>query len=185
MWEILILVVAGLFLLGPERLPEAARWLGSAVRQVKEYATGAQDHLKRELGPEFDKIQQPLNDLRSLRSFNPRTAITRSLFSDDEPVKRNGHSPGARGTAGGLGAAAAGGAAAAAAGGAATSGSTAPGSTSGASTSGGTASQSSASGGTTAAGTPQTGTTATAPAGPVPQQPLAADERPPVDPDAT
>ena len=110
MWEILVLVVAGLFILGPERLPEAARWLGSAVRQVKEYATGAQNHLKKELGPEFDQIQQPLNDLRSLRSFNPRRAITRSLFADDEPVKPNGFAPGPNGasaatTAGAAGAA--------------------------------------------------------------------------------
>lgn len=115
--EILVLVVAGLFILGPERLPEAAAWLGRAVRKVKEFATGAQDHLKKELGPEFDQIQQPLNDLRSLRSLNPRTAITRSLFSDDGfagPVKPNGFAPGAAGTAAGAaGAAAAGGAAAA------------------------------------------------------------------------
>ena len=98
MWEILVLVVAGLFILGPERLPDAARWLGSAVRRVKEYATGAQNHLKKELGPEFDQLQQPLNDLRSLRSFNPRRAITRSLFADDDPVKPNGHAPSAPGS---------------------------------------------------------------------------------------
>jgi sec-independent protein translocase protein TatB len=115
-WEILVLVVAGLFILGPERLPEAARWLGSAVRQVKDYATGAQNHLKKELGPEFDQIRQPLDDLRSLRSLNPRRAITRSLFSDD-PVKPNGFAPGAAGANGA--AAAAGGAAAAGAGAAA------------------------------------------------------------------
>lgn len=141
MWEILVLVVAGLFILGPERLPEAARWLGSAVRKVKEYATGAQNHLKKELGPEFDQIQQPLNDLRSLRSFNPRRAITRSLFADDEPVKPNGFAPGAGG-ASAAGAAIAAGAA-----------------------------------GGAAASTPP-------PSRPA-QQPLAANEQPPVDPDAT
>ncbi|MEU9820466.1 Sec-independent protein translocase protein TatB [Pseudonocardia alni] len=114
--EILVLVVAGLFILGPERLPEAAAWVGRAVRKVKEFATGAQDHLKKELGPEFDQIQQPLNDLRSLRSLNPRTAITRSLFSDDGfagPVKPNGFAPGAGTAAAAGGVAAAGGAAAA------------------------------------------------------------------------
>lgn len=110
--ELLVLVVAGLFILGPERLPDAAAWVGRAVRQVKDFASGAQNHLKKELGPEFDQIQQPLNDLRSLRSLNPRTAITRSLFSDDTsspPVKPNGFAPG---PAGGAAAAALGGAAA-------------------------------------------------------------------------
>lgn len=89
--EILVLIVAGLFILGPERLPEAARWLGKAINQVREYATGARDHLRKELGPEFDEIQKPLNDLRGLRNLNPKTAITRTLFAEDEPVKPNGY----------------------------------------------------------------------------------------------
>ena len=49
--EVLILVVAGLFILGPERLPSAAAWLGKAVRQVKDYASGAREQLRSELGP--------------------------------------------------------------------------------------------------------------------------------------
>lgn len=96
--EILVLIVAGLFILGPERLPEAARWLGSAIKQVRDYATGARDHLKNELGPDFDQLQQPLNDLRGLRDFNPKRAITRTLFSDDEPTKPNGYATTASGT---------------------------------------------------------------------------------------
>jgi sec-independent protein translocase protein TatB len=87
--EILVLVVAGLFILGPERLPSAAAWLGKTVRQVREYATGARDQLRRELGPEFDELRKPLEDLRGLRDFNPRTAVRRTLFDDDPPVKPN------------------------------------------------------------------------------------------------
>ena len=81
--EILVLVVAGLFILGPERLPSAAAWVGKTVRQVREYATGARDQLQRELGPEFDELRKPLEDLRGLRNFNPRTAVRRTLFDDD------------------------------------------------------------------------------------------------------
>jgi sec-independent protein translocase protein TatB len=90
--EIFVLVVAGLFILGPERLPSAAAWVGRTVRQVREYATGARDQLRRELGPEFDELRKPLEDLRGLRDFNPRTAVRRTLFDDPEPpVKPNGH----------------------------------------------------------------------------------------------
>ena len=96
--EILVLVVAGLFILGPERLPSAAAWLGKTMRQVREYATGARDQLRRELGPEFDELRKPLEDLRGLRDFNPRTAVRRTLFDDDPadsgpvpPVKPNGY----------------------------------------------------------------------------------------------
>ncbi len=85
--ELVIIIVAGLFILGPERLPSAAAWLGRTIRQVREYATGAREQLRSELGPEFDELRQPLEDLRGLRNFNPRafnprSAITRHLLDD-------------------------------------------------------------------------------------------------------
>jgi sec-independent protein translocase protein TatB len=95
--EFLVLIVAGLLILGPERLPSAAAWLGRTVRQVREYADGAREQLRSELGPEFDELRAPLEDLRGLRGFNPRgfnprgfhprSAITRHLFDDldDDP----------------------------------------------------------------------------------------------------
>jgi sec-independent protein translocase protein TatB len=88
--EILVLMVAGLFILGPERLPSAAAWVGRTIRQVREYATGARDQLRSELGPEFDELRKPLEDLRGMRSFNPRTAVKRSLFDDVLDEKPNG-----------------------------------------------------------------------------------------------
>lgn len=82
--EILVLVIAGLFILGPERLPEAAAWLGRTIRQVRNYATGATEQLRGEFGTDFDEIRKPLEELRSLRNFNPRTAATNMLFGDDD-----------------------------------------------------------------------------------------------------
>ena len=102
--EILVLVVAGLFILGPERLPGAAAWVGRTVRQVRQYATGAREQLRNELGPEFDELRKPLEELRGLRNFNPRTAATQALFGDDEPaVKPNGFAPGPNGASNGAG----------------------------------------------------------------------------------
>lgn len=94
--EFLVLAVAGLFILGPERLPSAAAWLGRTVRQVREYASGAQEQLRSELGPEFDELRKPLEDLRGLRGFNPRSAITRHLFDDldNDPLDSWGKSGG-------------------------------------------------------------------------------------------
>jgi sec-independent protein translocase protein TatB len=91
--ELLVLIVAGLFILGPDRLPEAAAWLGRTIRQVKGFAAGARDQLRGEFGPEFDELRKPLDELRSLRDFNPRTAVQRTLFEDDPPAKPNGHAP--------------------------------------------------------------------------------------------
>jgi sec-independent protein translocase protein TatB len=102
--EFLILAVAGLLILGPERLPSAMAWLGRTVRQIREYANGAREQLRNELGPEFDELRAPLEDLRGLRGFNPRgfnprTAITHHLFDDldsgpfDDVFKPNGYTP--------------------------------------------------------------------------------------------
>jgi len=92
--EIVVLVVAGLFILGPERLPSAAAWVGRSIRQVKEYANGAREQLRGELGPEFDELRKPLEELRGLRDFNPRNVVKRTLFDDPAPVKPNGFAPG-------------------------------------------------------------------------------------------
>ena len=63
---------------------------GKTSRQVREYATGARDQLRRELGPEFDELRKPLEELRGLRDFNPRTAVRRTLFDDDpDPADRS------------------------------------------------------------------------------------------------
>ena len=78
--DFLVLIVAGLFILGPERLPGAARWLGKTVRQVREYATGARDQLQSELGPEFEELRKPLQDLGKLRNFDPKRVVTQHLL---------------------------------------------------------------------------------------------------------
>jgi len=96
--EILILVVAGLFILGPERLPAAAAWLGRSVRKVREYASGAREQLRSEMGDEsFEEFRKPLQDLQQLRNFDPRRAVTKHLFDDIDTgnghTKANGHTP--------------------------------------------------------------------------------------------
>ncbi|MGW4592107.1 Sec-independent protein translocase protein TatB [Amycolatopsis thermoflava] len=93
--EILVLIVAGLFILGPERLPEAAAWLGRSVRKVRDFATGARQQLKEEMGSDFEQFQKPLEDLRQLRNFDPRRAVTQHLFDGDpDPLGINGLSGG-------------------------------------------------------------------------------------------
>lgn len=81
--EIIVLIIAGLFILGPERLPEAAAWLGRGMRKVRDFATGARQQLKDEMGPEYEEFRKPIEDLRGLRNFDPRHAVTQHLFDGD------------------------------------------------------------------------------------------------------
>ncbi|MDT8915247.1 Sec-independent protein translocase TatB [Amycolatopsis sp. PS_44_ISF1] len=85
--HLLVLLVAGLFVLGPERLPESARWLAQAVHKVRGFASGAQAQLRSELGPEFQELRKPLQELQSLREFSPRTVVSRYLLDDDAPER--------------------------------------------------------------------------------------------------
>ncbi|MDD7937775.1 Sec-independent protein translocase protein TatB [Actinomycetospora lutea] len=80
--ELLVLALVGLFVLGPERLPAAASWVANTVRTIRDYATGARDQLRQELGPEFDELRKPLEDLRSVRDLDPRRAVRQNLFSE-------------------------------------------------------------------------------------------------------
>lgn len=80
--EVLVIALAGLFVLGPERLPAAASWLGRTIRQAKEYAAGAQAQIRAELGPEFDDLRRPIAELRKVRNLDPRRAAFDALLRD-------------------------------------------------------------------------------------------------------
>ena len=82
--EMLVLVVAGLVILGPERLPGAIRWTSSAVRQARDYLSGATSQLREDLGPEFDDLREPLSELQKLRGMTPRAALTKHLLDGDD-----------------------------------------------------------------------------------------------------
>jgi sec-independent protein translocase protein TatB len=88
-WEILVIVVVGIVVFGPDRLPEYARQAGRMARQLRKFAQSAQQDLRDELGPEYADLK--LSDL------DPRVAIRKhileSLDEDDldptgKPVER-------------------------------------------------------------------------------------------------
>ena len=84
--ELVIIVIAGLVILGPERLPGAMSWLARSIKQVRAYATGAQTQLRDELGPEFEDLRKPLSELQQLRGMTPRAAITKHLLDGDDSI---------------------------------------------------------------------------------------------------
>lgn len=84
-WEhILVLVVVGLVILGPERLPGAIRWTSNALRQARDYLSGMTTQLRQDLGPEFDDLREPLSELQKLRGMSPRAALTKHLLDGDD-----------------------------------------------------------------------------------------------------
>ncbi|NBP84911.1 MAG: Sec-independent protein translocase subunit TatB [Mycobacteriaceae bacterium] len=82
--EMLLLVVVGLVVLGPERLPGAIRWASGALRQARDYLSGATSQLREELGPEFEDLRAPISELQKLRGMSPRAAVTKHLLDGDD-----------------------------------------------------------------------------------------------------
>nr|WP_246231808.1 Sec-independent protein translocase protein TatB [Nakamurella aerolata] len=92
--QILLIVVIGVFLLGPERIPVAVQWVFSSLRKVREMATGAQQQLHSEFGGEIAELRRQvselqslrdmkeLQELRQLRDLHPKNLISRGIFGD-------------------------------------------------------------------------------------------------------
>ena len=90
--EIIIILAVGMFVLGPERIPVAVKWVGTTLKTVRTMAAGAQEQLRGEFGPELDELRRQIQDLqslkeiqelRTLRDLNPRSMITKNLLGDE------------------------------------------------------------------------------------------------------
>jgi sec-independent protein translocase protein TatB len=89
--KLLVLGLVALFVVGPERLPAAAAWLGQAWRRVKEITAVAQHQIRQDLGPELAQLQQPLDELRvPLRELHawrqPATVLASRLLDSTPPL---------------------------------------------------------------------------------------------------
>ncbi len=90
--EIVIILAVGMFVLGPERIPVAVKWVGSTLRTVRTMAAGAQEQLRGEFGPELEELRRQVADLqslkeiqelRTLRDLNPRSLIQKNLLGEE------------------------------------------------------------------------------------------------------
>ena len=129
--EILLLLIVGLVLIGPERLPHIITDVRAMILAARTAIDDAKQTLTGDLGEDFDELRKPLGELSELRKLNPKTALTRTLFDGDDtyldllsgkPAAGGGAAEGGASAAGAGAAGAAAGAGAAGAAGAGASG---------------------------------------------------------------
>ncbi|MCR6490867.1 Sec-independent protein translocase TatB [Amycolatopsis sp. OK19-0408] len=84
--HLLVLLVAALFILGPERLPGAIATVRRTAQQAKDALANAHEQISSEIGPEFEQLRKPLGELNQLRNLDPRTALTRFVL-DPPPAE--------------------------------------------------------------------------------------------------
>lgn len=116
-WEIVLVALIAVFLLGPDRMPEYAAKLARGIRKLRVMAEGAKGQLKDQLGPEYEDINWRQYDPRQ---YDPRRIVKEALLEpiDDaiSPVRDEIGSVRSAGSLKGAAAGAAGGAAGAASG---------------------------------------------------------------------
>ena len=95
--ELLVLLVVGLLVFGPDRLPGMARQAGAWVRDLRRMVANARRELSEGIG--VDEA-----DLRKLQHLNPKSYVRRNVLdgldldpgSDEQPPQRNGAPAGRR-----------------------------------------------------------------------------------------
>jgi sec-independent protein translocase protein TatB len=71
--EIVVLALIGLFVFGPERLPQVIGEAGRMLRTLRQMAKGASSELRDELGTDFE-----------LEDLNPKRFVRKHLLSEDD-----------------------------------------------------------------------------------------------------
>src|SRR5215469_12077947 len=72
-WKLLVLVLLGVFILGPDKLPRAIADGVKMLRNLREMARNATGDLSRELGTDIQ-----------LEDLNPKTLIRKHLLSEED-----------------------------------------------------------------------------------------------------
>jgi sec-independent protein translocase protein TatB len=76
--EIFFLIVLGVVIFGPEKLPDLARKAARIVHYLRGVANNARSTLSTELGPEFADL--------SITDLNPKTFVRKHLLDDGQVV---------------------------------------------------------------------------------------------------
>jgi sec-independent protein translocase protein TatB len=72
-WEVILLILIGLFIFGPDKLPKAISDGVRMVRQLRSMARNATSDLSRELGTDIE-----------LEDLNPKTFLRKHVLSEDD-----------------------------------------------------------------------------------------------------
>ncbi|MBK4137135.1 twin-arginine translocase TatA/TatE family subunit [Corynebacterium macginleyi] len=85
--EIIVIVLLGIVIIGPEGMPEVIKDVRAAVYAARKAINNAKAELNGEMGSfsaEFDDIRGPINQAAQWTRLGPKGAITKALFDGDD-----------------------------------------------------------------------------------------------------
>lgn len=81
--EIFFILVIGLIIIGPERLPGVVKDVRAAIYAARKAINNAKKELDGELEG-FEEFRQPLSTVTEYAAMGPRRAMAKVFFDDDE-----------------------------------------------------------------------------------------------------
>lgn len=82
--EVLVLIVVGIIVVGPERLPRLITDLKALLLAARNAIANARQELDQDFGEDFEEFRKPLSQLNSVRQMGARGFITKTLLDDDD-----------------------------------------------------------------------------------------------------
>ncbi|GAB3680639.1 Sec-independent protein translocase protein TatB [Salinisphaera aquimarina] len=90
-WELALMAVIGLIVLGPERLPVVARTLGTWVGRAKGYVRGLTTELEREIN--VDDLRSQVREAREQIESNTRSTADSVKNAVERPAPQPSETP--------------------------------------------------------------------------------------------
>ncbi|AGP31157.1 Sec-independent protein translocase protein TatB [Corynebacterium terpenotabidum] len=81
--EILVLVIVGLIVVGPERLPRIITDVKAMILAARNAISSAKAELGDGFAEDFEEFRKPLSQLNDVRRMGARGLVTKALLDDD------------------------------------------------------------------------------------------------------
>lgn len=86
--EILVLLVVGIVVVGPERLPRIIEDVKAMVRAARNAISSAKEEMGDDFKEDFEDFRKPLAQLNDVRRMGARGLVSRALLEDDPDFLR-------------------------------------------------------------------------------------------------
>lgn len=84
--EILVLLIVGLLLIGPERLPGLIKEVRAVLLAIRNAVGEARQQLDGEFGEDIKQLSKPLAELNNVRQMGARGLLTKTLLEGDDSL---------------------------------------------------------------------------------------------------
>ncbi|MBV7281563.1 Sec-independent protein translocase protein TatB [Corynebacterium sp. TAE3-ERU30] len=81
--EIFVVCVVVLIVVGPDRLPGVIQDVRAAFIAARDAINRTKQTLNDEIGPEFEEVARPVQELSKFTAMGPKAALTKALFDGD------------------------------------------------------------------------------------------------------